>query len=144
MPGTEEINAITRKAWRPSPQGEFLEELMAKAEAAMTTEMMREIYKSDLPATHTIVGEPLKPLLAHVAPNGNFNVPVDVEHMQALIRKVTEKVDAATAVARVTRVEDGQVTEITVTGSGTWNEPYVLSQEEPDILSITRDVVRGG
>jgi hypothetical protein len=72
MPGTyEELNAIARKAWRPSPQSEFIEELMAKAEAGLM-------------APHTIEGEPLKPLLAHVGPSGNFNEPVDVTESDIL------------------------------------------------------------
>jgi hypothetical protein len=109
MPGTyEELNAIARKAWRPSPQSEFIEELMANAEAglcqiyqpAMQELLKRVLRPVDLPATHTIEGEPLKPLLAHVGPSGNFNVPVVVA--------------------------PGGV-------PGT-----------PDILAITRDVVRSG
>jgi hypothetical protein len=87
-----------------SPQSEFIDEWMARAEAAMTATsplaMMFEIYKSspalqellkraqqsvDLPAPHTIEGEPLKPLLAHVGPNGNFNEPVDVTESDILV-----------------------------------------------------------
>jgi hypothetical protein len=147
MPGTyAELNAIARKAWGQSVQSEFLEKWMAKAEATMQRAMMCEM------------GEPLKPLLAHVGPNGNFNEPVEkpISPQSEFIEELAAKAAAerasfigatrATPVARVTRVEDGKITEITVTGLGTWNEPYayVLSLEEPDILSITRDVVRSG
>jgi hypothetical protein len=112
MPVTnEELNAIARKAWRPSPQSEFIKEWMAKVEAGL-----------------------LKPLLAHVAPNGNFNVPVIVNRGEGYGYGAT----------KVARVEDGNITAINVTGSGTFSDPFVMSREEPDILAITRDVARGG
>jgi hypothetical protein len=137
-----------------APQSEFIKELMAQSERAM----MR-----------TIEGEPLKPLLAHVAPNGNFNVPV-VPECGRVGGEVPTFSGVGSGATFVTRVEDGKITAINVAGSGSFTDPYVLSpeepeiadrayiwestargfndwsakQDEPDILAITRDVARGG
>jgi hypothetical protein len=104
----------------------------------------------DLPATRPIEGEPLKPLLAHVAPNGNFNVPVEkpISPQSEFIEELAAKAEAEKAsfigATEVARIEDGQITAINVTGSGSFTDPYVLSREEPDILAITRSVARSG
>jgi hypothetical protein len=123
---------------------------MATSPLAMQALIKRAQQSVDLPATHTIEGEPLKPLLAHVGPNGNFNEPV--EKPTSPQREFIDHLAAKAAVERasfigppaVARIEDGKVTAITVTGSGSLTDPYVLSREYPDILSITRDVARSG
>jgi hypothetical protein len=105
-----------------------------KMSPALLELLKRATRPGDLPATHTIEGEPLKPLLAHVGPDGNFNEPVE--------KPISPQIEVgATAVARI---EGGKITAITVVGSGTWNEPYVLSIKESDIPAITRAVARGG
>jgi hypothetical protein len=117
-----ELNAIARRAFRLSPQSEFIQKWMAKAEAEKASFITAD--KVD-----AMLREPAKPLLAHVAPNGNFNVHV-----------VSDSGGGATEVATI---EVGNITAITVTGSGSFTD-HVLSREEPDILSITRDVARSG
>jgi hypothetical protein len=118
--------------------------------ATMPPEMFLPMYKS-VPTLLELLKHaalpPLPPLLAHVGPNGNFNVPVVFEcppprvEMETELVEVTEKVGGATAVVRIV---GGKSTAITVTGSGTWGEPFVLSMATPDILAITRDVARSG
>jgi hypothetical protein len=114
-----------------------LDEMMANAEATMQREMPRDMLLQIIKSSPTLMEllrwrKPLKPLLAHVAPNGNFNVPVVVPVVPECWKVGGEVPDVSG------RCEHG----MTRNGMACdWCSPI---EEEPDILAITRGVARSG